>query len=106
VYRLETIHPSDDAHTSSSAAANLNAPFDETIAVPNGQRVFMASGVVLDNAAIEARENAMVKLMLDGRKTAVIVLGGAHDLSDNVPVDCEYIHVTTNQYRRVAIGGE
>jgi len=24
----------------------------------------------------------MVKLMLDGRKTAVIVLGGAHDLSD------------------------
>jgi hypothetical protein len=48
----------------------------------------------------------MVKLMLDGRKTAVIVLGGAHDLSDNVPVDCEYIHVTTNQYRRVAIGGE
>jgi hypothetical protein len=65
-----------------------------------------SAGVVLDRAAIETRENAMVKLMLDGRKTAVIVLGGAHDLSDNVPVDCEYIHVTTNQYRRVAIGGE
>jgi len=92
VYRLETIHPSDDAHTSSSAAANLSNPFGETIAFPNGQRVFMASGVVLDNAAIEARENTMVTLMLDGRKTAVIVLGGAHDLSDSVPTQCEYPH--------------
>ena len=48
----------------------------------------------------------MVKLIPDGRKTPVIVLGGAHDLSDNVPADCEYIRITTNQYRAVAIGGE
>jgi len=48
----------------------------------------------------------MVKLMLDGRKTAVIALGGAHDLSDNVPTNCKYIRLTTNQYRAVAIGGE
>jgi len=48
----------------------------------------------------------MVKLMLVGRKTAVIVLGGAHDLSNNISADCEYIRITTNQYRAVAIGGE
>jgi len=32
----------------------------------------------------------MVKLIPDGRKTPVIVLGRAHDLSNNVPTDCEY----------------
>ena len=48
----------------------------------------------------------MVKLILGGRMTAVIVLGGGHDLSDNVPAHCEYIRITTEQYRRVAVGGE
>ena len=32
------------------------------------------------------------------RTDAVLVLGGAHDLSDNVPEGCQYIRVGTKAY--------
>ena len=49
---------------------------------------------VFDEKANEAREDAIVKRVLAGTaRTGVRILGGAHDLSDNVPDDCEYIRV-------------
>ncbi|MFN9719029.1 MAG: hypothetical protein ACK58L_10070 [Planctomycetota bacterium] len=46
----------------------------------------------------ERRESAMVRQMIhDGAETFVI-LGGLHDLSDNVPDDCEYVRIETRRY--------
>jgi hypothetical protein len=51
------------------------------------------SGVEFDSAVIEAREDAMVRMLLS-EEMAVVILGGAHDLSDNVPGGCEYVRLT------------
>ncbi|MFT5325283.1 MAG: hypothetical protein ACI8P0_003151 [Planctomycetaceae bacterium] len=51
----------------------------------------------------EAREDAIVKRILKVSGTAVLVLGGAHDLSDNVPEGVRLIEVTVKAYPR---GGE
>ena len=40
---------------------------------------------MFDEKANEVREDAIVKRMMKVSGTAVIVLGGAHHLSDNVP---------------------
>jgi len=61
---------------------------------------------VLDPAKNEAREDAQVKLLLDHGGCAVIILGGAHDLSDNIrrlSGRCEYIRVTTRRWREFAV---
>ena len=64
---------------------------------PNG-------GVSLDADLIEARHDAQVKTVLKEGQVAVIVLGGAHDLTESVrrsAEDCEYLRVTTKRYREV-----
>lgn len=60
--------------------------------------------VRFDAAVNEWRESAIVEALLKGRSVAVVVLGGAHDLSDNVPSDCEYVRLQTNRYREIARG--
>jgi hypothetical protein len=40
--------------------------------------------VVFDSTLNEAREDAIVRNMMKTAKTAILVLGGAHDLGDNV----------------------
>jgi len=58
---------------------------------------------VFDEKANEARENSIVKRVLAGTaRTQLLVLGGSHDLSDNVPDDCEYIRVAVNAYRKAS----
>jgi hypothetical protein len=48
-------------------------------------------------------EDAIVRRVLAGTaRTELLVLGGAHDLSDNVPDDCEYIRVAVKAYRKVS----
>ena len=54
--------------------------------------------IVFDEKANNARENAIVKRMIKASGTAVIVLGGAHNLSDNVPADVRLIEVTVRAY--------
>ena len=55
---------------------------------------------------IEAREDAMVKKMLDGGPFAFVVLGGGHDLSDNIERlgggSCEYLTVETKMYSQLS----
>lgn len=56
---------------------------------------------VLDEKANEAREDAIVRRVLTGTaRNQILVLGGAHDLSLNVPDDCEYIRVAVKAYRK------
>jgi hypothetical protein len=55
--------------------------------------------VQLDSAAIERRENAVVEKLRAGGTVIILIMGGGHDLSDNVPSDWEYLRVVTEQYR-------
>lgn len=53
--------------------------------------------LVLDQKVIEAREDAIVRNLTKRGGTCVLVLGGAHDLSDNIKRlcrDCGYVVVT------------
>lgn len=52
----------------------------------------------LDAKLNNAREDAIVKNVLTGGPVSVLILGGAHDLSDNVPDGCQYIRVGTKAY--------
>ena len=56
--------------------------------------------IVFDEKSNEAREDAIVRnLMKTPRGTAVLVLGGAHDLSDNVPAGVKLIVLTVMEFR-------
>lgn len=64
---------------------------------------FDAEGnVKFDEAKIEQREDVIVEHLLKGGPVSFVVLGGAHDLSDNVPDDCEYIRVATKKYNELS----
>lgn len=58
--------------------------------------------VVLDGPANDAREAAIVRRLIDSGPLSVIVLGGAHDLSEHVRAvgDCEYLRVFVEGYPR------
>jgi hypothetical protein len=60
--------------------------------------------VKLDAKLIEAREAAIVKNVVSDNPVSVLILGGAHDLSDNVPEGCQYIRVGTKAYQKMAGG--
>jgi hypothetical protein len=52
----------------------------------------------LTRTADEAREDAIVKRIMKASGTAVLVLGCAHDLSDNVPKKVKLIVLTVKGY--------
>jgi hypothetical protein len=52
-----------------------------------------------DDAANKAREDGIAKLLL-AHKHSVVVLGGEHDLTVNLPATVEYVRVTLKAYRR------
>ena len=55
--------------------------------------------LVFEEKANEAREDGIVRDMLEKTSgTAVLVLGGAHDLSDNVPAGVKLIVLTVKVY--------
>jgi hypothetical protein len=86
---LESVLPLEDAEA--YAAAN---PVDED------------GAVTLDQKKIKTRQDGQVRLLLDNGPFAVIVLGGAHDLSDNVNRlsggKAEYIRVEVEAWKKFA----
>lgn len=56
--------------------------------------------VTLDENAIEQRQDAIVK-MLAANNASLIILGGGHDLANNLPPGTEYLRVTTKFYREL-----
>jgi hypothetical protein len=61
------------------------------------------SGMRLDPEKKKARQDAQVKAVMNQGGFGLIVLGGAHDLSDSVlrlgQGRCEYIRVTTTRFK-------
>lgn len=73
-------------------------PADDEKAHAAAQPIGPDGQVKLDEKLIEARESAMVKIVVADAPVSVLILGGAHDLSNNVPDDCQYIRVSTRAY--------
>ena len=81
-------------------------PLEEITSYEAADPVTEDGKVVLDRKRIEARQTAQAKRLLNGGRFALIILGGAHDLSDNL--DCfsggkaEYIRVATKRWHEFA----
>jgi len=74
------------------------APAEEAKAYEAANPVKPDGTIVFDEKANEAREDAIVRKLMKASGTAVIVLGGAHDLSDNVPAGVQLVEVTVKAY--------
>lgn len=66
--------------------------------------------VTLDLKKNEQREDAQVRNLLKGEPLVVVVLGGAHDLSDNIirlaDESCRYVSVTTHGFEAASGEGQ
>ena len=62
--------------------------------------------VRFDPLKVQARHDAIVKNVLKEGSFGLVILGGDHDLSENVrrlgEGKCEYVGVTTKRYREAA----
>ena len=60
----------------------------------------------MDPQKIEARHDAQVRAMMKEGPVAVIILGGAHDLSGGIQRHsgdrCEYLRVTTKRFKEIS----
>ena len=80
-------------------------PLEDAEALANAKPISPSGGVKLDPVKIEARHDAQVKALMKEGPVAVIVLGGAHDLSSSVQRlgggNCEYLRVTPKRFREI-----
>jgi hypothetical protein len=78
-------------------------PLDDAKLLDAAAPVLANGKVTFDAAKVAARRDAMVQWALAKDHAAVIVLGGSHDLTDNVRgivgEGCEYIRVTGHAVR-------
>jgi hypothetical protein len=78
-------------------------PLEDADALEQASPITPSGGMKLDPVKVEARHDAQVKLVMKERPVAVIVLGGAHDLTGSIQRlaggNCEYLRVTTKRYR-------
>jgi hypothetical protein len=58
-------------------------------------------GLDNDSLMTELRESAMVRHLIHDGATTFVILGGLHDLSDNIPDDCEYVRIETTRYSQL-----
>ena len=56
----------------------------------------------VSEANIEQRENLMMQQLRSHKGVAIVVLGGAHDLSNNVPPETRLVVVTVKGYREAS----
>ncbi|MFH1924332.1 MAG: hypothetical protein ABIP48_31155 [Planctomycetota bacterium] len=79
-------------------------PVDDAELLDRANPVAEDGKVRLDREVIEARQDAQVRAMLEDSPFALVILGGAHDLADNVSKlargEGEYVRVTTRWGRR------
>jgi hypothetical protein len=78
-------------------------PLDEAEALDQANPIAADGSVEHDPSKIEARHDAQVQLLMKGQPVALIVLGGAHDLSKSVRRHggCEYLRMTTKWFSEI-----
>lgn len=107
-YRCDRLRIREAGHLYMDGEVKI-LPVEDREAWENANPLKGDGAVILDEEAIEARQDAQVKKMLDHGPLALVILGGGHDLSDNIkrlPNDCQYIVVTTKSHRRFSGGAE
>ncbi|MFH1921234.1 MAG: hypothetical protein ABIP48_15310, partial [Planctomycetota bacterium] len=79
-------------------------PVDDEGLLAQANPVAEDGKVNLDREVIEARQDAQVRTMIEGGRFVLVILGGAHDLANNVAKlagrDGEYVRVTTRWGQR------
>ncbi len=79
-------------------------PLEDEAAYRAADPVQSDGAVAIDREKNEAREDGQVRLLLDSGPFALIVLGGGHDLSENVhrlsDGQAEYIRVEVDAWKR------
>ena len=111
IEEIEAQHRSDLLQLGAAGRLLLNGeiegvlPLDDADAHAASNPVSDDGLVALDQEKIEAREDAQVRLMLGNGPVAVIILGGAHDLSDNLErlssAKAEYIRVEVKAWKEI-----
>lgn len=80
-------------------------PLENSEAFEAANPVSKDGKIKFDEKAEERREDAMIKILQKGQGISVIVLGGGHDLTDNLrrreSGSVHYIRVATNHYDKV-----
>lgn len=56
----------------------------------------------VSEADVEERENLMMMRLREHKGVAIVVLGGAHDLSNNIPAGTKLVVVTVKGYRKAS----
>jgi hypothetical protein len=84
-------------------------PLDDAELLDRAKPVTPEGKVLIDPERLKAREGAQVKAVLSKGSLGLIVLGGAHDLSDAVRCPgqehCEYIRVNTKRFQEFSEEG-
>jgi hypothetical protein len=80
-------------------------PLENAEAFESANPVSKDGKIRFDKGKEEKREEEMIKSLLKGQGMKVIVLGGGHDLTDNIRQmkieSVQYIRLTTNRYKIV-----
>jgi len=83
-------------------------PLEESEAFAAANPVGEDGKVSIDQGKNEAREDAQLRILLNGDPLSVVVLGGAHDLSDNMrrmpDAKAEYIRVEYQAWKQITEG--
>lgn len=94
----------------------LASELDELVSLENEEAFLEANPmgkdgtVTFDSEADERREDAQIKNLLAGDRLTVVMLGGSHDLSDNIARladgKCRYVSVTTRGFDAATEAGK
>lgn len=81
-------------------------PLEDADALEKAKPISPSGNVKFDPQKREARHDAQVKAIMKEGPVAVIVLGGANDLTPSIQRlgggNCEYLRVTTKRFREIA----
>lgn len=85
-------------------------PLENAEAFESANPITKDGKVRFNKDADQRREDEMVKILQKGKGISVIVLGGDHDLSDNLERmsldSIRYVRVSSKQYERVVKDSE
>jgi hypothetical protein len=105
-YRLDTLRNRAVDQLYMRGQIEKVMPLDDADALEQANPVRENGEVILDSETIEARQDAQARNLLKDGPLAVVVLGYAHHLADNVArlagEKCEYVVVTTESVARFA----
>jgi len=102
-YRLDVLRIGVAGQLHMTGELDEVLPLDDAVLIDRADPRAGTDQVAMRPEAIEARQDAQVQTLLKAKPFAFVILGGAHDLGDNIAEQangCEYLVVTTREYRR------